>query len=116
MLLQEDVDGGRSLGGGVGGGRPFLAMEDGEDSAAGPLQCTYLAESSAETSAEGNQRLATLRKRKQRCRSTVVETKRARREQERVQKCKHVLEILHKPGIRLNPHITIVLYCSLGSN
>ena len=38
----EDIDEGRS----------FLAMEDGEDSAAGPLQCTYLTESSAETSAE----------------------------------------------------------------
>ena len=32
--------------------RGFLAMEDGEDSASGSLQHTYLAESSAETSAE----------------------------------------------------------------
>ena len=58
--LHEDVDGGRSLLGG-GRGRRLLAMEDGEDSAAGPLQRTYLAESSAETSTERSQRLATLR-------------------------------------------------------
>ena len=44
--------------------RPFLAMEDGEDSAAGPLQRTYLAESSAELSAERSRRLATLTKNK----------------------------------------------------
>ena len=29
---------------------------------------------------------------------------------------KHVLESLHKPGIRLILHITVVLYCSLGSH
>ena len=34
-----------------GGGQRFL-MEEGEDSMAGPSQCMYLAESSAETSAE----------------------------------------------------------------
>ena len=34
------------------GGQHFLAMEDEQDSTAGPLQCTYLAKSSAETSAE----------------------------------------------------------------
>ena len=34
------------------GGQCFLAMEDGEDSTAGPLQRTYLAESSVEMSAE----------------------------------------------------------------
>ena len=38
----------------------FLVTEDGEDSAAGPLPRTYLAESSAEASAECSQRLATL--------------------------------------------------------
>ena len=41
--LHKDVDGGQSW----GGGQRFLAMEDGEDredSAAGPLQCRYLAE------------------------------------------------------------------------
>ena len=41
-------------------GRHFLATEDGEDSVARPLQSTYLAESSAEASAE----LATLTKNK----------------------------------------------------
>ena len=42
----------------------FLPMEDGEDSAAGPLQHTHLTESSAETSAEHSRRLATLTKNK----------------------------------------------------
>ena len=45
--LHEDVDGGQSY-----GGQRFLAMEDREDSAAGHSNRTYLAESSAETSAE----------------------------------------------------------------
>ena len=48
----------------MGGGERFLAMEDGEDSTAGPSQRTYLAESSAETSAERSRRLATLTKKK----------------------------------------------------
>ena len=38
-----------------------MLMEDGEDSAGGPLQRTYLAESSAETSAECSRWLASLR-------------------------------------------------------
>ena len=50
--------------------RRFLTMEDGEDSAA-----------------ERSRRLATLRKRKQRSECTV-EAKRARREEEKVQKKK----------------------------
>ena len=62
------------------GGR-FLAMEDGEDSMAGPSQLTYLAESSAETSTECSRQLATLTKKKARGQS-----KRSRREQQRVQK------------------------------
>ena len=45
-------------------GQRFLAMEDGEDSAAGPLQRTYLAESSVETSAERSRWLETLTKKK----------------------------------------------------
>ena len=44
---------------------------------------TYLAESSAEMSAERNRWLATLRKKKQRGQS-IVEAKRARRDQKRV--------------------------------
>ena len=39
-------------------------LEDGKDSAAGPLQRTYLAESSAEVSAERSRRLETLTKNK----------------------------------------------------
>ena len=62
--------------------RRFLTMEDGEDSAAGPLQHTCFAESSAER----NRRLATLRIRKQRSQCTK-EAKRAR-EQEKVQRKK----------------------------
>ena len=45
-------------------GTTFLAMEDGEDCAAGPLQRTYLAKSSAGASAECGRRLATLTKNK----------------------------------------------------
>ena len=45
-------------------GRRFLATEDGEDSAAGPSQRMYLAESSAEASAERDRQLATLTKNK----------------------------------------------------
>ena len=37
-------------------------MEDGKDSAAGPSQCRYLAESSAETSSECSRRLPTFRR------------------------------------------------------
>ena len=71
-------------------GRLFLATEDGEDSTAGSSQRTYLAESSAEASAERSRRLATLTRNK---------TKRSvhRRSQESKKKFnsrKHVLEIL----------------------
>ena len=51
----EDRVGGESVfgdGGQSWGGQGFLAMEDGKESAAGPLQRMYLAESNAETSAE----------------------------------------------------------------
>ena len=44
--------------------RDDVFLEDREDSAAGPLQRMYLAESSAEVSAERSQRLATLTKNK----------------------------------------------------
>ena len=71
----------------------LLTMEDRLDNAVGPPQHTHFAESSTERS----QRLAALRKIKQRSQCTV-EAKRARREQEKVQK-KHVVESLHKPGI-----------------
>ena len=42
----------------------FFATEDGEDSTVAPLQRMYLAESSAEASAERSQRLASLTKNK----------------------------------------------------
>ena len=58
------------------GGR-FSAMEDGEDSVAGPSQRMYLAESSAETSAERSRWLATLTKKKARRGQYTVEAKRA---------------------------------------
>ena len=79
-------------------GRLFLTTEDGEDSAAGSSQRTYLAESSAEASAERSRRLATLTRNK---------TKRSvhRRIQESKKKFnsrKHVLEILG--GTRLTLH------------
>ena len=76
-------------------GTTFLG--DGEDSAAGPLQRTYFAESNAKTSAERSRQLPTLRKKKQRSQSTV-DAKRATEEQE-FKSRKHVLDILHKPGI-----------------
>ena len=71
--LHKDVDGGQSW-----GGQRFLAMEGRKESAAGPLQRMYLAESNAETSAE--------------CSQSNVEARRARREQERV----HALESLQQ--------------------
>ena len=43
-------------------GQCFLAMEDKEDSTAGSSQRMYLAKSSAETSAECSQQLATRRR------------------------------------------------------
>ena len=62
-------------------------------------QRMYLAESSAEASAERSRWLATLTKKIKPRGQSTVEAKRARREQEKVQPSrKHVLEILHKPG------------------
>ena len=47
-----------------GGGGCFLVVEDGVDSVAGLSQHAYLAESSAEASAEHSRRLATLKNKK----------------------------------------------------
>ena len=66
-----------------------------ENSAAGPSQRTYLAESSAEANAERSRQLATLTKKKQRGQSTVEQEEKKKEFSSR----KHVLEILHKPGI-----------------
>ena len=71
----------------------FLTMEDVEDSAAGPPQHRYF----VELSAECRQQLATLRKRKQQSQCTK-EAKKAKREQEKLQKKKHV-ESLQKPSV-----------------
>ena len=71
-----------------------MATEDGEDSTAGPSQRTYLAESNAEASAEHSRWLVTLAKKKKRGQSTI-EAKNKKEFNSR----KHVLEILHKPGI-----------------
>ena len=46
---------------------------------------------------------------------STVEAKRAcKKDGSKVRK--HVLEILHKPDIRLTLHATVVLYCLLGSH
>ena len=91
-------------------------MEDREDSAAGPLQRMYLAESSAEASAERSQWLATLTKNK---------TKRSvhRRSQEskkRTRKSSTVKSTYSRFFIgqvfRLTLRVTVVLYCSLDSH
>ena len=59
-------------------------MENAEDSVAGPLQCPT---GFAEWSAKGSRRLVTMRKREQRS-HCIVEAKRAKREQKKVQKKK----------------------------
>ena len=87
-------------------GRRFLAMKNGEDSAAGPLQRTHLAELSAETSAGRSQRVPTLRKISSEVSSTVRERARTS-----LKVRKHVLEILHKPG--LGSLSTLQLFCTV---
>ena len=73
-----------------------MATEDGEDSTAGPSQRTYLAESNAEASAEHSRWLVTLTKKKKKKRGqSTIEAKNKKEFNSR----KHVLEILHKPGI-----------------
>ena len=73
---------------------------------------TYLAESSAEVSAERSRRLATLTKKKARGQKS--------REQEENKKefnsRKYILEILHSQVFRLTLHVIVVLYCSLDSH
>ena len=97
-------------------GRRFSATEDREDSAAGPSQRTYLAESSAETSAERSRQLATL---------TMNKTKRSvhRRSQVRKKRTRESSTVESTYWIfftsqvfRLTLHVTVVLYCSLDSN
>ena len=75
-------------------------MEDVEDSAAGPSQSTYLAESSAETSAERRRRLATLTMKKAK-RSVHRRGQESKKRTTEFKSRKHVLESLHRPGIVL---------------
>ena len=76
--------------------RRFLTTEDGEDSAAGSSQRTCFVESSTELI----QRLATLRKRKQRSQCTKeAKSKRAKENKKNFKGRKHVVESLHKQGI-----------------
>ena len=75
----------------VGGASHFLGMDDRKDSVAGPLLSTYLMELSAETSAERNLWLATLRKRNQRSQ------KKQRENMKDFKRTKHI-------------YITIILY------
>ena len=71
----------------VGGDNVFYAMEDGKESAAGPLQCMYLAKSNAETSAE--------------CSRSVHSWKPGEQEESKkeFESRRHALESLHKLGI-----------------
>ena len=85
------------------GGR-FLAMEDREDSAAGPSQRTYLAESSAETSAERSQQLVTLTKKGKRSLHRRSQESKKRTKKKKFKSRKHILESLHKPGIVFGSH------------
>ena len=88
------------------GTRFFLATEDGagEDSAAGPLQHTYLTESSAEASAECSRQLATLTKNNQVHHRSQESKKKSQESKKKTKKSStientYILEILHKPGI-----------------
>ena len=86
----------------------FLAAEDGEDSAAGPSQRTFSAESSAEAIAERSRRLATRTKNK-------TERSVHRRSQESKKKFssrKHVLEVLHAHARYLGLIFALPLFCA----
>ena len=90
----------------------FFGDEDGENSAAGPLQCTYLAESSAEASAECSRWLATLTKNK----TKISVHHRSQESKERTRKSSTV-EITYwsfftARYFRLTLHFTVVLCCS----
>ena len=101
-------------------GRRFLVTEDGEDSAAGPSQCTYLVESSAEASAEHSRRLATLMtKNKTKTLGKRSVHRRSQESKKRARKSSTVestyWRFFTSQVFRLTLHITIVLYCSLDS-
>ena len=87
----------------------------GEDSTAGPLQRTYLAESSAEASAERSQRLATLtrNKTKRSVHHRIQESKRTRKSSTVESTYWRLFTARY---FRLTLHVTIVFYCSLDSH
>ena len=97
--------------------RHFLVTEDGKDSAAGPSQRTYLAESSAEVSAEHSRQLATLTKNNKTKRSVHH---RSRESKKRTRKSSIVESMYWRfftaRYFRLTLHVTVVLYCSLDSH
>ena len=94
-------------------GTMFLATEDGEDSAAGPLQCTYLAASSAEASAERSRQLATLTKNKTKrpVHGRSQESKKRARKSSTVEST--YWRFFTSQMFRLTLHVTVVLCCSL---
>ena len=87
-------------------------MEDGEDSAAGPLQRMYLAESSAEASAERSQWL-TKNKTKRSVHRRSQESKKRTRKSSTVEST--YCRFFTSQVFRLTLHVTVVLYCSLDS-
>ena len=94
----------------------FLATEGGEDSVAGPLQCIYLAESSAEASAERIRRLATLTRNKTRrsVHHRSQESKKRTRKSSTLQST--YWRFFTARYFRVTIHVTIVVYCSLDSH
>ena len=88
-------------------GATFLGDEGREDSMARPSQHTYLAESSAEMSAERSRQLATQRKKAMKS----VQPRGQEKSKKEFKSRKHILESLHKPGIRLTLHIT--MFCTV---
>ena len=97
-------------------GQRFLAMEDGEDCAARPLQCTYLAKSSAEASAERSRQLATLTKNKTKrsVHHRSQDSKKRTRQSSTVESM--YWRFFTARYFRLTLHVTVVLYCSLDSH
>ena len=92
-----------------------MVTEDGEDSTAGPLQHTYLAELSAEASAERIRWLATLtrNKTKRSVHHRSQESKKRTRNSSTVESTYWRVFIVRY--FRLTLHVTVVLYCSLDS-
>ena len=96
-------------------GRRFLVTEDGEDSAAGPLQCTYLRSEVHERVLTRSRQLATQRRKK----AEVVEANRVTEEQERVEsKVESTIGGSSQPGIQAHSscYRSFVLFFGLPLN